>query len=75
MMHLDRARFEDWGFTDPPASARDWTVLLGSAALAPFVVRAALLVDAAIVPAGADLRGVLADAAASLIFAGALAAM
>ena len=75
MMHLDRARFEDWGFTDPPASARDWTVLLGSAALAPFVVRAALLVDAAIVPAGADLRGVLADAAASLIFAGALAAL
>ena len=50
-------------------------MLLASAALAPFVVRVALLVDAAIVPVGADGRGVLADAAASLVFAGALAAL
>jgi hypothetical protein len=75
MTHLDRTRSRSGGIRTPSASAADWAVLVGSAALAPLVVRFALLVEAAIVPAGADARGALADAAACLVVVGALAAL
>ena len=75
MKHLGRARSHDLWIRDPLASAADWAALLGSAVLAPLVVRVALLVETAIVPVGADGRGVLADAAACLVFAGVLAAL
>ncbi|MEX1310783.1 MAG: hypothetical protein AB1Z65_10220, partial [Candidatus Sulfomarinibacteraceae bacterium] len=75
MMHLDRARSQGREAEWPRASGGDWAVLLVSAALAPVVVRVALLVEAAIIPVGADGRGVLADAAACLVFAGVLATL
>lgn len=58
----------------PPASVLNWATLFCAAALAPFVVRIALLHDSALSPGIEDGLGFIADAATCLLFAAGLAA-